>query len=143
MIEYVKSSIFDSPAQTLVNPVNTVGIMGAGLALEFKKRYPKMYTAYRDLCENGLFSIGTLWIYYDKKNVLNFPTKKHWRHPSELIYIKLGLKEFVNTYENMVITSISFPKLGTGYGGLNWEKEVQPLMEEYLNDLPIKTFIHI
>lgn len=128
MLVYVNQDIFKSPAQVLVNTVNTVGVMGKGIAKRYKEVYPEMYNQYRDLCENNLLQIGKLWLYKtDTKWVLNFPTKKHWRNPSKLEYIESGLQKFVSTYEEKKITSISFPQLGVGNGGLDWEKQVKPL----------------
>ncbi len=85
MIEYIRGNIFTSNAKVLVNTVNTVGIMGKGVALEFKKYYPKMYQEYKDLCDNNQLNIGDLHLYKTtNKWILNFPTKKHWRNPSKL-----------------------------------------------------------
>ncbi|SFC10318.1 O-acetyl-ADP-ribose deacetylase (regulator of RNase III), contains Macro domain [Alkalibacterium subtropicum] len=144
MLLYVKQDIFESPAQVIVNTVNTVGVMGKGIAKKYKQLYPDMYKQYRHYCEQGLLDIGKLWLYKDEKKwVLNFPTKKHWRNPSEIEYIEKGLAKFVSTYEEKGIYSISFPQLGTGNGGLDWETEVKPLMEKYLKNLPIDVFVHI
>lgn len=143
MITYLDISIFDSPAQTLVNTVNTFGVMGKGIALVFKQLYPEMYREYRKLCDEHKFSIGMLYIYRTpNKIVVNFPTKLHWRNPSRLDYIEIGLKKFLDHYQDYGISSISFPQLGCGNGELNWEKQVQPLMEKYLKDLPIPVYIH-
>lgn len=144
MLVYVEQDIFQSPAQVIVNTVNTVGVMGKGIAKRFREVYPEMYREYQDFCELGLLEIGKLWIYKtENKWILNFPTKKHWRNPSKIEYIEAGLKKFIETYEERGITSISFPQLGCGNGGLNWELQVKPLMEKYLRGLPIDIFIHI
>lgn len=144
MLRYVKQNIFNSPAQVIVNTVNTVGVMGKGIAKEYKDFYPDMFERYREFCEKEMFNIGQLWLYKTQnKWILNFPTKKHWRNPSKIEYIEQGLKKFVETYEVQNIKSISFPQLGVGNGGLNWENEVKPLMEKYLSDLPIDIFIHL
>ncbi len=143
MIIYVRTNIFESNAQVLVNTVNTVGVMGKGLAEAFKKLYPDMFTSYQNLCETGQLDIGNLHFYKTvNKWVLNFPTKKNWRSPSKIEYIEMGLKKFVSEYEKLGITSIAFPLLGCGNGGLDWENEVKPLMEKYLKSLPIEIFIH-
>jgi O-acetyl-ADP-ribose deacetylase (regulator of RNase III) len=143
MLRYVTMNIFESPAQTLVNTVNTVGIMGKGIAAEYKKRYPEMFHRYAEFCANGTLTTGRLYLYRSpNKWVLNFPTKRHWRNPSKVEYIEAGLKKFVATWAEYGITSISFPQLGTGNGGLDWEKDVQPLMERYLN-LPLPVYIHV
>lgn len=144
MLIYVEEDIFQSPAKVIVNTVNTVGVMGKGIAKRFKDVYPSMYKEYRSHCEKGLLDVGKLWLYKsDNKWILNFPTKKHWRNPSKIEFIEAGLQKFVETYQERGITSISFPQLGCGNGGLNWENEVQPLMEQYLKPLPINVFIHI
>lgn len=144
MLIYLKTSLFDSPAQVLVNTVNTVGVMGKGIALEFKRLYPKMFSEYRELCESNQFTTGMLWLFKtDNKWILNFPTKKDWRNKSKLSYIESGLKKFVATYQERQIKSIAFPQLGVGNGGLDWEAEVQPLMEKYLKPLPINVYIHL
>jgi O-acetyl-ADP-ribose deacetylase (regulator of RNase III) len=143
MIRYVEGDIFDSKAQTLVNPVNTVGVMGKGLAAEFKRRYPQMFREYWALCQSGRFTVGQLWLYRaSDKWILNFPTKRHWRDKSRLEDIETGLQRFVATYEDNGITSIAFPMLGSGLGGLNWETEVRPLMERYLQALPMPIEIY-
>jgi len=144
MITYLRTNIFESNAHVLVNTVNTVGVMGKGLAKEFKRLYPKMFDSYQKYCESGHLIIGKLQLYRtSNKWILNFPTKQNWRNASELQYIELGLKKFVESYERQGIKTISFPMLGCGNGGLDWEEEVKPLMERYLKKLPIEIFIHI
>ena len=127
-------TIFDSNAQTLVNTINCVGVMGKGLALEFKNKYPAMFDKYKSFCDKGVFKPGVLWIYKaeDGKWILNFPTKVDWKNPSEMSYIEAGLQKFVEIWKEKNITSIAFPLLGCSNGGLNPE-EVIPLMEKYLN----------
>jgi len=143
MILYVQGDLFQSPAQVLVNTVNTVGVMGKGVALQFKRHFPEMHTKYRDLCEKGDFSVGSLWLYKTpNKWVLNFPTKRHWRQPSRIEYVESGIKKFVEIYSNMGIHSIAFPPLGCGNGQLDFPSQVQPLMEKYLQPLPIEVFIY-
>ena len=144
MITYVVCDLFASPAQTLVNTVNTVGVMGKGIAKDFKAIYPEMFARYQELCERGQFNIGQLWPYRtSNKLILNFPTKKHWRSPSRPEYIEAGLKTFAANYHLYGVTSISFPLLGCGNGELEWESQVRPLMERYLSKLPIDVFIHL
>jgi O-acetyl-ADP-ribose deacetylase (regulator of RNase III) len=144
MLNYLTTSLFNSPAQTLVNTVNTVGVMGKGIALIFKQLYPEMYEQYRELCLTGKLDIGKLYIYRTpNKIIVNFPTKKHWRSRSQVKYIEAGLKEFVDHYHKYGISSVSFPQLGCGNGELDWERQVQPLMEQYLKDLPIPVYIHL
>lgn len=143
MILYVKGSLFDSPAQVLVNTVNTVGVMGKGVALEFKKLYPEMFLRYRELCETKQLAIGKLWLYKSpNKWVLNFPTKEHWRYPSRVEYIVAGLKTFRRVYARWGVHSIAFPPLGCGHGRLDFATQVQPIMQDYLESVPIDVFIH-
>lgn len=143
MITYVEGDIFNSPAQVIVNTVNTMGVMGKGIALEYKKRYPHMFEQYKKMCEKHLLQIGKLAIVYERDHwILLFPTKINWRYPSKLEYIDAGLEKFVKTYAEKHITSIAFPKLGCGNGELNWE-DVKALMEKYLAKLPIDVYIYL
>src|SRR3989304_9130636 len=144
MITYVIGNLFESPARVLVNTVNTVGVMGKGIAKDFKAIYPEMFRSYQKLCETGKFKIGTLWLYKtSNKWVLNFPTKTTWRQPSRVDYIETGLKAFVRGYARNGITSIAFPPLGCGNGELDWDRQVRPLMAKYLHKLPIDTLVHL
>lgn len=144
MLTYVTINLFESPAQTLVNTVNTVGVMGKGIAAIFKKLYPEMYQRYRHLCHEGKLDVGKLYIYRTaNKIIVNFPTKKHWRQHSQVEYIKAGLIKFVDRYADYGISSVSFPQLGCGHGELDWEQQVQPVMEHYLQNLPIPVYIHL
>ena len=144
MITYVVCDLFASPAQTLVNTVNTVGVMGKGIAKDFKAIYPEMFARYQELCERGQFRTGQLWPYRtSNKLVLNFPTKQHWRNPSRVEYIEAGLQAFTTNYHKYGVTSISFPLLGCGNGELDWEYQVRPVMERYLGKLPIDVYIHL
>lgn len=144
MITYVAGSLFNSPAQVLVNAVNTHGVMGKGIAAEFKRRYPEMFADYHQQCKLGMLQIGMLWVYKSPgKSILNFPTKKHWRDPSKPEYIEAGLERFSTEYAQLGIRSIAFPALGCGNGGLDWERVIKPMMEDYLNKLPIDAFIYL
>ncbi len=143
MIEYIEGDIFDSPAQVIVNTVNTVGVMGKGLALSFKQRYPEMFDRYKIACEKHLLTIGKLMLFYEADHwLLLFPTKENWRNPSKLEYIEKGLNKFVQTYAEKNITSAAFPRLGCGNGELDWN-DVKPLMEKYLKKLPIDIYIYL
>lgn len=99
MIQYQSGDIFNSPAQVLVNPVNTTGVMGKGLALQFKQRYPAMYEAYRVACSKEMLTIGKLMLHRaEDHSILSFPTKAHWREPSRMEYLETGLEKFVQIY---------------------------------------------
>lgn len=136
-------NIFDSNATTLVNTVNCVGVMGKGIALEFKKRYPDMFKEYVSLCKDGFVKPGVPYVYTNLLgvSVINFPTKDDWRSPSKLSYIISGLDWFRNHYKEYGIKSVAFPPLGCGNGGLTWDI-VGPLMYSKLNDLPIDVEIY-
>jgi O-acetyl-ADP-ribose deacetylase (regulator of RNase III) len=144
MLTYLTIALFDSPAQALVNTVNTVGAMGKGIAAVFKGLYPEMYEEYRALCRQGKFDVGMLYIYRThNKTIVNFPTKEHWRQRSRVEYIEAGLRKFVDRYADYGISSVSFPQLGCGHGELDWERQVRPVMERYLRDLAIPVYIHL
>jgi len=138
MVKIKKGSLFSSGCQTLVNAVNCVGVMGAGIALEFRLRYPKMFNKYKKYCDNKLMKPGTLWIYKvdNKKWILNFPSKNHWRYPSKIEYLEIGLEKFIKTYKQKGITSIAFPLLGSDKGGIEPDKSKE-IMIKYLADCDI------
>lgn len=130
--------IFDSEAQVLVNPVNCVGVMGAGLAKQFAQRFPAFEALYRIDCDRGLLTPGHPQMYGTKESpwVVMFPTKDHWRDPSNLEWVEEGLARLKEMIEELSvctpIRSIAIPKLGCGLGGLNWEEEVRPLVKFHL-----------
>lgn len=143
-ITFHRGNIFNTKAQTIVNTINCVGVMGKGIALVFKLRYPNMFNLYKQHCQNKLIGIGKLWLYKGEKEqpwVLNFPTKYHWKYPSKIEYLEKGLEKFINTYESKGITSIAFPLLGTHNGGL--EKEIVfNIMKSYLTQCKISIEIY-
>ncbi len=144
VIKFISGNIFNSKAQTIVNTVNCVGVMGKGIALVFKLRYPKMFDLYKGHCKSKLIGIGKLWLYKGEQNapwVLNFPTKFHWKYPSKIEYLEKGLEKFCSTYRDQGITSIAFPLLGTQNGGLD-KDTVLNLMEEYLGKCEIDIEIY-
>jgi len=143
-IEIIKGNLFTSQCQTLANTINCVGVMGAGIALEFRLRYPQMFKRYVELCNQQLIDIGKLWLYKtEAKWVLNFPTKKHWKYPSKEEYLKLGLKKFLDTYKEKAITSIAFPLLGASNGKVPEQVSLE-IMTYYLNtcDIPIEIYYY-
>ena len=134
--------IFESNCSTIVNTVNCVGVMGKGIALEFKKRYPEMFMEYVLKCDRGEVKPGIPYVYQNEDvSILNFPTRDHWRSPSRLSYVIDGLDWFVDNYEKYNIESIAFPPLGCGNGGLTWSV-VGPLMYQKLSILPINIEIY-
>lgn len=136
-------NIFESKCLAIVNTVNCVGVMGKGIALEFKKRYPEMFIDYVEKCKSGQVQTGTPYIFDndDGMKIINFPTKDHWRSPSRLSFVVEGLDWFVANYEKYGITSVAFPPLGCGNGGLTWEV-VGPIMYQKLSSLPIEVEIY-
>lgn len=143
-ITIVRGNIFNTKAQTVVNTVNCVGVMGKGIALVYKLRYPQMFEIYHDYCKRHLIGIGKLWLYKGDETdpwVLNFPTKFHWKYPSKIEYLEEGLKKFVETYKERGITSIAFPMLGTNNGGLD-KDIVRNLMISYLSkcNIPVEIY---
>lgn len=137
-----RGNIFTTDAQTIVNTINCVGVMGTGIAYEFRLRDKKMFQKYQELCEAKHIDIGKLWIYKTEdesakyQKILNFPTKKHWKFPSQEIYLHKGLEKFVQTYKERGITSIAFPLLGADKGGISSQKSFA-IMQHYLSDLEI------
>ncbi len=135
MIKKIKGNIFNTSCQTLVNTVNCIGVMGKGMALECKLRFPEMFIKYKDSCDKKLFKPGYLQIYKNSKPwILNFPTKIHWKDPSKIEYLEEGLKKFQDEYLNKNISSIAFPLLGASLGGLS-EELVYETMTKYLEPL--------
>jgi len=137
-------NLFESKAQTLVNTVNCVGIMGKGIAQEFKKRYPEMFKDYNDRCTKGEVQLGKPYIFkslYEDKAIINFPTKKHWRSVSRIEDIYNGLEYLTMKYKDWGVTSIAFPPLGCGNGGLEWD-DVGPLLYRELSklDIPVEMY---
>lgn len=138
MITILKGNIFTTTCNTIVNTVNCVGVMGAGIAYECRLRYPKMYEKYQKLCNQNLLQIGTLWIYKaNNKSILSFPTKTDWKQPSKIEYLEKGLQKFVDTYKEKEITSIAFPLLGASHGGLTEEQSLST-MKKYLTQCDIE-----
>lgn len=144
-LDIIKGNLFTSNCQTLVNTVNCVGVMGAGIALEFRLRYPQMYERYVEICNSQLLDIGKLWLYKSEHRwVLNFPTKKHWKRASKIEFLQLGLQKFVDTYKKKGITSIAFLLLGTLNGGIG-ENESLQVMTKYLykcDDINVEIYIY-
>ena len=143
MIEVLIGNMFESKTQTLVNTVNCVGVMGKGIAREFKKRFPEMYREYLDLCNSGQIKPGVPYHYKNifGASIVNFPTKNNWRAMSRLDDIKKGLDVFIKKYKQWGIKSVAFPPLGCGNGGLEWEV-VGPVIYQKLSavDIPIEMY---
>ena len=145
-IKYIKNgNIFNSSCEFLINPVNTVGVMGKGLALQFKNLFPNNFLKYRQHCLNGNLTIGKLLVINENnKRIINFPTKQDWRNNSKLEYIILGLQKLEIAIQKFNIKSIAFPKIGCGLGGLDWNivlPEIIKFSERIGNDVVIEIYI--
>lgn len=144
MIQYATGNLLDDDAHALVNPVNTVGVMGKGLALQFKKKYPANFEHYKAACVRGEVKTGQMfvtsfWI-TGPKWIVNFPTKQHWMYKSELIWITQGLKDLKSLIREQGIPSIAIPALGVGLGGLDWvsvNKEIQLAFKDLHTDIRV------
>lgn len=140
MIRIVKGNLLESNAQALVNTVNTIGVMGKGLALQFKEAYPTNYSYYRKACKNNEVKVGQMFvteesnIYDGIKFIVNFPTKTTWRKPSEYSYIEQGLVDLRSKIIEYKWKSIAIPPLGSHNGGLDWNK-VKPMIIKSLEGL--------
>jgi O-acetyl-ADP-ribose deacetylase (regulator of RNase III) len=143
VIEFCEGDLFAIKVDARVNTVNCVGIMGAGVALAFKNRYPKMYLAYRQYCEAGKMRPGKLLIWKSPEGelIINFPTKRHWRNKSQLEDIESGLVSLRDylLLPSTACDSITVPALGCGHGGLDWSV-VSVLIESHLADLPLRVY---
>lgn len=147
MIKYIEGDILASDAQALVNTVNTIGVMGKGIALQFKKAFPNNFKAYFEACKRDEVRVGKLFITRDRnlntgdKIIINFPTKKDWRKPSEYSFIEDGLTDLIRIIHRDQIKSIAIPPLGAGNGGLEWEK-VKRIIEQKLGSLDIEISVY-
>jgi O-acetyl-ADP-ribose deacetylase (regulator of RNase III)/uncharacterized protein YwgA len=137
-VDVVVGDLFEADAQTLVNTVNCVGVMGKGVALEFKKRFPAMHEDYVARCGRHEVRLGAPYLYKNSEppHVLNFPTKQHWRAVSRLRDVVAGLDYLQAHYQAWGITSLAVPPLGCGYGGLEWQV-VGPTLYQHLSSLEI------
>ena len=149
-IKFIRGDMFTSTTEALVNTVNCVGVMGKGVALEFKRRWPENYKAYKKACDSKalrpgsslIFDRGALFISDSPRYIINFPTKDHWRSKSKLEYISTGLDSLVADVQRLGIASVAMPPLGCGNGGLDWGV-VKPLIQEkmsVLSDVEILVF---
>ncbi len=138
-VEIAKGDLLEQRVDAIVNTVNTVGVMGKGIALQFRRKWPANYKAYEAACKRKgrpckmfVFDNGEL---VEPKYIINFPTKRHWRQPSRMSDIQCGLSDLILQVKALKIKSIAIPPLGCGNGGLNWS-EVKPLIEAAFQELP-------
>jgi len=146
MITYKQGNLFHARVEALVNAVNTVGVMGKGIALEFKTVLPDNFSAYLAAVKSGSFHVGMILVVPVNtagtvKFVINFPTKAHWRFPSRMEWVEAGLKALHEKISEYNIRSIALPALGCGNGGLDWN-QVRPLIEKELGDLDTEIIIY-
>ena len=147
MLHYRVGNIVESEAVALVNTINTVGVMGKGIALRFKEAFPNNFKRYVEACKQGEVRIGQLLVTEEQplwsgvKTIINFPTKEHWRNPSQYAYIEEGLVALVALIEERNITSIAIPPLGAGNGGLDWVR-VRGLLVQHLSHLACEVYIY-
>jgi O-acetyl-ADP-ribose deacetylase (regulator of RNase III) len=147
MITFTKGNLLKADAEALVNTVNTVGIMGKGVALMFKETFPENFKAYEAACKRGEVRVGKMFVMErlllgGPKWIINFPTKDHWRDPSKIEWIEAGLEDLVKVITENKIHSIALPPLGSGNGGLNWT-DVRSIIEQSLSKIPdVKVIVY-
>ena len=140
MFEFKQGDLLEEKAEALVNTVNCVGVMGKGIALQFKQAYPENFRHYEKACKASeiqpgrIFTVATGSL-LNPRYIINFPTKRYWRNNSKIEDIKSGLVALVQQVQRLDITSIAMPALGCGNGGLNWAN-VKPLIESAFAQLP-------
>jgi O-acetyl-ADP-ribose deacetylase (regulator of RNase III) len=140
VIELRRGDILKAKADALVNTVNTVGVMGRGIALQFSKAFPEVFRAYEAACKRGEVEPGKVLTHdlnrFEQPHyVINVPTKKHWRGKSRIEYVEAGLRAVVEEVKRLGVKSVAVPPLGCGLGGLDWN-EVRPRIERAFADLP-------
>lgn len=141
-MEIRRGNIFESETQALINPVNTQGIMGKGLAYQFKIKYPNNFKNYENFCLKGDFDVGTDLIYTEEndKVIINFPTKRSWRENSKIEYIEIGLKKLEELLKNLDIKSVAIPPIGAGNGKLDWnsvKEEIEKFEKRMSKDVNV------
>ena len=146
MIEPRTGDLFEADAEALVNPVNCVGVMGRGLALAFRERFPDNFAAYAAACRRGAVVPGEMFVFDTERErprlIVNFPTKRHWRDASLLEDLVRGLESLTELVRESELCSIALPALGCGLGGLDW-REVRPRIEEAFAPLEgVRVFLH-
>lgn len=147
MIKIIHGNLFESNAEALVNTVNCVGVMGKGIALQFKILFPNNFRAYKEACNKGEVKVGKMFIYEDsnifinKKIIINFPTKTNWKYPSQYSFIKGGLVSLKNEILNRKIKSIAIPALGCNNGGLDYNI-VKEMITKELGDLDCEIYLY-
>jgi O-acetyl-ADP-ribose deacetylase (regulator of RNase III) len=145
VVEFVSGNLLEADVDALVNTVNTKGVMGKGIALQFRRAFPENYEAYRAACDAGKVELGQMFVVRTgrlkgPRLIINFPTKAHWKSRSRLGDIEAGLRDLCRVLDEHDVESVALPPLGCGLGGLNWA-DVRPRIEAALKDMPVKTFV--
>lgn len=140
LLDLRRGDILNADVEALVNTVNCVGVMGRGIALQFRKAFPENFKAYESACKRGEIKPGAMFVFEtgqltNPRYIINFPTKRHWRGKSRLQDIEIGLQALVREIERLGVSSIAIPPLGCGLGGLRWS-EVRPRIERALEAVP-------
>ena len=140
MITFSKGDLLRSEVDAIVNTVNCVGVMGKGIALQFKQAFPRNYEAYRRACDAGQVQLGKMFVFdtgsmISPRWIINFPTKDHWKSKSRLQDIATGLQDLKDVIRRLGIRSIAMPPLGCGNGGLDW-RDVEPIIRTAFEDMP-------
>ena len=143
MIRIVDGNIFEADTQGVVNPVNCVGVMGAGLAKKFANFYPEMEAEYKEMCKEGKLKPGKIFVWvidtYDELlYIFNFPTKDHWKDPSKMEYIRKGTSALIRTMKEHEVHSVAIPAIGCGLGGLKWDDVADEIIKQFQR-VPDKT----
>ncbi|MBX9772071.1 MAG: macro domain-containing protein [Candidatus Obscuribacterales bacterium] len=146
MIEVTFGNLLERDAEALINTVNCVGVMGKGIALQFKRAYPENFKAYELACKHKEVQIGKMFVYstgsfVNPRFIINFPTKDHWRSPSKIEYIEKGLDDLVQWLEEHKIHSVAMPPLGCGNGGLEWMEVYQLVVKAFEKNPEIKVYL--
>ncbi|MBK9027719.1 MAG: macro domain-containing protein [Propionivibrio sp.] len=149
MIELTRGNLLLAKADAIVNTVNTVGVMGKGIALQFSKAFPENLVAYQRACKDGSVAIGKMLVQETSslerslpRYIINFPTKKHWKQPSKLEYVEEGLNALVEELKRLGVRSVAVPPLGCGLGGLRWSEVLPRLIEAAQRTPDIKWLVY-
>ncbi|MEU3224276.1 macro domain-containing protein [Streptomyces sp. NPDC006976] len=140
MIQESKGNLLEADVEAIVNAVNTVGVMGKGIALQFKQAFPENFKQYKAACDRSEVRVGEIFVHVaqplgPRRYVLNFPTKRHWRGKSRIEDVRAGLDALVEVIKEYRIESIAIPALGCGHGGLSWG-DVHPMIQTAFESLP-------
>ncbi len=147
MIELREGDLLEAETEALVNAVNVVGVMGRGIALQFRKRFPEMYEEYREACALGKVQPGSVHVYerremFGPRYLINFPTKRHWKERARIEDIEAGLQSLVKEIQSRDIRSVAVPPLGCGLGGLSWSDVLPRIQVEFERVPKVRVFIY-